>query len=207
MPDQNINVTVQRKGGCCSGCGTALVVLLGLGLMIEAWQSVNLLGRVGLIAGTLTLLGLIAWAYDAKDKRKAKAAPPRPATPKPARHCGPPASEIGPVVDPYGGWPGPPVPPATKLPIARPQKPQRAPTVSPAPSPRKPKRGRSAPTLGAEDVAAVIDAYRRSRLQQGADPHQVDGEVRLRFGRELEQFELDETGTRPLFDPPGGSKP
>ena len=197
-----------KRQSSCSGCWTFLLILFALGLMISAWQSSGVGLRVLLVAVTLAVIVGAAFIIDRKEKGpKTAPTPPRPETPKAPGGWRPPVSESGPVTDPWGGWPGPPMPPPVKVPIGRPQKPQKPPTERAEPGQRNRKRGRSAPTLAPEDVAAVVDAYRRTRLQQGANPKQIDDEVRLRFGRELEQLGLDETGTPQLFGTPGGSEP
>ncbi|MHB1523015.1 MAG: hypothetical protein ACYCS9_05860 [Candidatus Dormibacteria bacterium] len=72
---------------------------------------------------------------------------------------------------------------------------------------RKRAGGRRPPLLEPDSLAQVVATYRATRLRQGADPGQVDGEVRRRFGPDLAAAGADEVGTGPLFGtPPEGQK-
>lgn len=59
MPNQDINVTVKKQGGCTSGCLAILALGLVIGLPLEAWQASSLGLRI------LEVIGLVAVASGA----------------------------------------------------------------------------------------------------------------------------------------------
>jgi Short C-terminal domain len=66
-----IRVVVERKGGCLSGCGTALAVLLLLGLTIQYWY----------VALPIVLIVALAAISNARTQRKKAAHQPGPRDP------------------------------------------------------------------------------------------------------------------------------
>jgi hypothetical protein len=68
---QPIRVVVERKGGCLSGCGTALAVMLLLGLTIQYWY----------IALPIVAIVAVAAISNAKTQRKKAAHRPGPRDP------------------------------------------------------------------------------------------------------------------------------
>jgi cell division protein FtsN len=81
---QDINVHVKRDGCCGGGCVTLFLIALVVGIPLEAWESANLLGRVGIIAGALILIAggvyFIVW-QSKKNNAKAEAEAARKAPP------------------------------------------------------------------------------------------------------------------------------
>ncbi len=67
--------------------------------------------------------------------------------------------------------------------------------------------GQLAMLLEPENVAQEIEDYRRARYRQGADPEQVDREVRRRFGADLDALGMDEVGTPDAFGTPRAEAP
>ena len=66
-----IRVVVEKKGGCLSGCGTALAVMLLLGLTIQYWY----------VALPIVAIIAVAAISNAKTKRKKAAHKPGPSDP------------------------------------------------------------------------------------------------------------------------------
>lgn len=71
VTDPDGRVTTIRSRGACSGCGTALIVLIAAGLMLEAWQGSSTVERVLYIVVPLALLAAaipISRNYQAKKR-------------------------------------------------------------------------------------------------------------------------------------------
>jgi hypothetical protein len=66
-----IRVVVERKGGCLSGCGTTLAVLLLLGLTIQYWY----------VALPIAVIVVVAMVANARTKRQQVARRPGPRDP------------------------------------------------------------------------------------------------------------------------------
>ncbi len=71
--EKTVNVKIEHKSGC-AGCWTALLVLLAIGIVVQAWESSDLLVRILLVIGTLAVIGAVGWVIDAKEKKAAAAA-------------------------------------------------------------------------------------------------------------------------------------
>src|SRR5580704_15343463 len=68
---QPIRVVVEKKGGCLSGCGTALAVMLLLGLTIQHWY----------VALPIVAIVVVAAISNTKAQRKKAAHKPGPRDP------------------------------------------------------------------------------------------------------------------------------
>jgi hypothetical protein len=71
MSQQPIHVVVEKKGGCLSGCGTALAVMLLLGLTIQYWY----------VALPIVAIVALAAISNARTQRKKAALKPGPRDP------------------------------------------------------------------------------------------------------------------------------
>lgn len=65
---QDINVRVKHDTGCCSGCFGLIALAIVIGIPLEAWESANLLGRIGIITAVLVLLSILGYVVYAKSK-------------------------------------------------------------------------------------------------------------------------------------------
>ncbi len=74
---------MKRQSGC-SGCWTFVLIVLAIGLMIDAWQSSRWLARAGELAVALVVVAVALVLQARRLPRPApRVAPPPPEGPKP----------------------------------------------------------------------------------------------------------------------------
>ena len=76
---QPIRVQVEKKGGCLSGCGTLIVVLLVAGLIIERWE-------IALVVAVAALA--VAWIVWQVNTHNAATAPDDAPSERACARCG-----------------------------------------------------------------------------------------------------------------------
>jgi hypothetical protein len=65
--NRDFNVHVKHDG-CCSGCAGLIALMIVVGIPLEAWESANLLGRIGIIAAVLIVLSILGYVVYRKSK-------------------------------------------------------------------------------------------------------------------------------------------